>query len=302
MNKVELLTKINKKVINIKIKSVKYSPELLLILGIAGAVTGTVLACIATTKIDSVKAVKEDELELAHHENQEDEDELKKRTTAIYAITGLRYAALYAPAVLVTGASLSCLIVSNVILRQRIIGVTAAYASVVTSFKEYRERVVGRYGEDIDKELRYNINKKEVSTSTIGPKGNLKTKTENIKVADPNTISDIARIFDDGCTGWRKDPQANLMFLKCQQTYATKLLETQGYLFLNDVYYMLGFMKTKEGQVCGWVYNKENPIGDNRVDFGIYDITNEKARDFVNGYERNLLLDFNIDGMILDLI
>ena len=91
------------------------------------------------------------------------------------------------------------------------------------------------------------------------------------------------------------------MFLNAQQNYANDLLKSKGYLFLNDVYDMLGIPKTKAGQVVGWVYDPENPnSGDNYVDFGIYDAYNEKARDFVNGYERTILLDFNVDGYILD--
>ena len=38
------------------------------------------------------------------------------------------------------------------------------------------------------------------------------------------------------------------------------------------------------------------------VDFGIYDINKPKNRDFVNGYERTILLDFNVDGDILNMI
>lgn len=306
MNKVEMLTKINKKVNKMKIKGRKYSPEILMLLGIAGAVTGTVLACVATTKIDTVKDKMEEDLAEVHENNSSEEQlpELKKQTTAVYLKTGLRYAGLYAPAVVVSGLSLSCMVASNVILRRRIIGVTAAYATVAANFKDYRSRVVDRYGEEIDKELRYNIQKKEITTEYVDKKGNTKIKTEKIQVTDPNAIGELARIYDDGCIGWCKDPQANLNFLRCQQTAANQRLEAQGYLFLNDVYDMLGFPKTPAGQVAGWIYDEENPNhkGDNKVDFGIYNINNEKARDFVNGYERNILLDFNIDGRIVELI
>ena len=91
----------------------------------------------------------------------------------------------------------------------------------------------------------------------------------------------------------------NLSFLKCQQKYANDLLVAHGYLFLNQVYEMLGIPKTKAGQVVGWIYDKKNPQHDNYVDFGIYDLHNERKRDFVNGYERSILLDFNVDGDIL---
>ena len=86
------------------------------------------------------------------------------------------------------------------------------------------------------------------------------------------------------------------MFLRKQQDYANEVLKCKGYLFLNDVYAMLGIPKTKAGQVVGWKWDSN---GDNYVDFGIYDVTDERKRAFVNGYERNILLDFNVDGNIL---
>ena len=65
---------------------------------------------------------------------------------------------------------------------------------------------------------------------------------------------------------------------------------------------MLGFPKIKECQAAGWIYDEEHPIGDNRVDFGVYDITKANVKDFINGYDRSIMLDFNIDGNIIDFM
>ena len=65
---------------------------------------------------------------------------------------------------------------------------------------------------------------------------------------------------------------------------------------------MLGIPVTKAGQVVGWIYDEKNPVGDNYVDFGIFNIHREPSRDFVNGREPSVLLDFNVDGNILDMI
>ena len=94
------------------------------------------------------------------------------------------------------------------------------------------------------------------------------------------------------------------MFLKSEQNYANDRLKARGYLFLNEVYERLGIPPTKAGQIVGWVYDPNNPNhnGDNYVDFGLYNIHKEKTRDFVNGYEEVILLDFNVDGPILDRI
>lgn len=312
MNKVEFLTKVNTKINKLKLKGKKNSPEIFLILGISGLVTGTILACVGTTKLQEINEKKEDDLEDMHNRlddvdqegavEAENRQAIKKETTAIYLRTGIRYARVYAPAVVVSSASLACIVYSNVILRKRLIGVSAAYATVASSFKEYRGRVAERYGDDAEKEIRYNIKTQEIQTKTIDAKGKEKVKKEKIKIMDPNGYSDYARVWETGNPGWTKDPQTNLQFLKCQQVAATERLKRQGYLFLNDVYEMLGFPKIKEGQVAGWIYNEDNPIGDNLVDFGMYDVTKARAHDFINGYERSIVLDFNIDGNILEFI
>ena len=92
------------------------------------------------------------------------------------------------------------------------------------------------------------------------------------------------------------------MYLRRQQDYANELLKAKGHLYLNEVYDILGLPRSKAGQIVGWVYDEKNPIGDNYVDFGIYEQNRAKNRDFVNGYEKTILLDFNVDGNILDLM
>ena len=113
-------------------------------------------------------------------------------------------------------------------------------------------------------------------------------------------VSRYARYFDEECyPKWTNDPKFNLLYLKTQQNYANDLLKSKGHVLLNEVYEMLGMPKTKDGEVVGWFYDEDNPNGDNYVDFGIYD---ERNRDFINGYENRVLLDFNVDGFIFDKI
>ena len=180
----------------------------------------------------------------------------------------------------------------------------AAYATVDKSFKDYRKRVVERFGEELDRELKYNIKAKEIEETVVDEKGKEKTVKKTVEVVDPNEYSEFARFFDDGCLGWTKNPETNLFYVKCQQNYANEKLKSQGYLFLNDVYDMFGIPRTKAGQIVGWIYDKDNVDGDNDnfVDFGIFNPKNGKARDFVNGHERVILMDFNVDGNIWDLM
>lgn len=112
-------------------------------------------------------------------------------------------------------------------------------------------------------------------------------------------LSRYARIFDEDNLGWCLDPEYNLLYLRQQQNLANDMLKSKRYLLLNDVYKLLDIPKTRIGDIVGWVYDEENPIGDNFVDFGIYQIHNKKAVDCNSSY---FILDFNVDGEILSRI
>ena len=287
----------------------KHSPEILAGVGVVGVVASTVMACKATMKLNDIleesKETRDKIKEVESNPRYEAEyshEDAKKDLTINYTQTAMKIAKLYAPAVILGSASLGCLLASNDILRKRNAALSAAYMTVDKSFKEYRQRVVDRFGEEVEKEIRYNIKAEEVTSTVVTEDGSETTLTETVKTMDPNLYSDYAKFFDEASPYWQKDPEYNLMFLKSQQQYATDLLRARGRLFLNEVYDMLGIEKTKAGQIVGWVYNPTNPIGDNFVDFGIFDMSKERVRAFVNGYEPNILLDFNVDGNIWDLM
>ena len=285
----------------------KHSPEILVVVGVAGVVTSTVMACKATTKAGDILEEHKNQMNAIDQVVKMDRDDYteedhKKDTTIVYTQTAIKFVKLYSPSIMIGVLSLGCIIYSHNILTKRHAALAAAYATVDRGFKEYRGRVVERFGKELDHELRYNIKAQEFEKTEVDKKGNEKVVKETVNVADPNLYSDYARFFDDGCNGWSKDPEQNLTFLKCQQAYANEKLKANGYLFLNDVYKMLGIPATKAGQIVGWIYDEKNPIGDNFVDFGLYDMNKPVVRDFVNGYERTILLDFNVDGDILEMM
>ena len=188
---------------------------------------------------------------------------------------------------------------SHVILKKRNLALSAAYAAVDKAFKDYRGRVVEKYGEDIDKELRYNV-KKLVAEEKVKTEDGKTKKVKNTTNYIDGEYSDYYRIFDESNKYFERNPQLNRAFLRCHEQYATDKLRSQGYLFLNDVYKDLGFKPTREGAIVGWVLDPDSNESDNYVDFGIFESQRPKAKDFVNGYEYSVVLDFNVDGPILD--
>lgn len=290
----------------------KHSPEILITAGVIGTVASTVMACKATLKVDEIKKDTEAKIEKIHtavetgvtEAGQEYTlEDSKKDLTIVYTQTGLKLAKLYAPAVILGVLSVTSIVTSHKILRTRNVALAAAYASVDKSFKEYRGRVIDRFGAELDRELKYDVKTKEIEETVMNEDGTESVVKKTVEVVDdPNNVSPYARFFDDGCKGWEKDAEQNLFTLKTVQNYANDKLKAEGRLFLNDVYEMLGIPKTKAGQVVGWVYDELDPIGDNFIDFGIYDCHRTSARDFVNGYERSILLDFNVDGNVWELM
>lgn len=295
--------------VNIKVQ--KHSPEILVGLGIVGAVASAVLACKATTKASDILEESKEKVhqihQVASNESIDDDmysEEDKNRDLAlVYVQTGVEFVKLYGPAIALGAVSIASILMSHNILRKRNVALAAAYTAIDHSFKDYRKRVIDKFGKEIDRELKYNIKAKKIEETVVDEDGKEKKVKNAVSVIEGiEGYSDYARFFDDGCRNWEKDPEYNLMFLRAQQQYANDLLVSRGHLFLNEVYDMLDIPRTKAGQVVGWVYNPENPVGDNYVDFGIYDIRRQENRDFVNGYERSILLDFNVDGNIWDLI
>lgn len=293
----------------VKINISKHSPELLIAAGIVGAVTSTVMACKATRKIDiiieehkkSIDAINtiSNNTELKENNNYSDED--KVRDLAItYGKTAIGFTKLYGPSVALGVASITCILASNNIMRKRNAALGAAYTTIFNSFREYRNRVADRYGQEAERQIRYAIKAEEIEKTVTNDKGKEKKVTEQVISYDPNGISDYARIFGKGYTkAWEADPEYNMVFLKAQQSMFTNKLRSEGIVFLNDVYDALGYERTKYGQIVGWRYDEKNPVGDNFVDFGIYNMSVPENAEFINGSSNTVLLDFNVDGDVL---
>lgn len=302
----------------VSFKISKHSPEILLVTGIVGVIGSGIMACKATTKAGEIINEAKERIDQIHICSEDTgliktgaytPEDAKKDMAIVYAQTGIKFLKLYGPSIGLAAISITSILASHNILHKRNVALAAAYATIDNSFKDYRKRVIERFGEAVDRELKYNIKAQKIEKTVVDPEtGKEKKVKESVEVVGIDGYSEYARFYDDGCKGWEKDSEYNLLFLRAQERYANDLLITRGHLFLNEVYDMLGIPRTKAGQVVGWVYDPDNNFGrdedtfNNYVSFGIYDTNKPKARDFVNGYERVILLDFNVDGNIWDLM
>lgn len=299
-NKTEIMKSVNGVASKTVMKLKKHSPEILVVAGIAGTVISAVLACKATTKVAEILDETKGTLDTIHEgmetgaiNGQEyTTEDGKKDTVVVYAQTGMKLAKLYAPAIILGTLSITSILASNNILRKRNVALGAAYAAIDKSFKEYRGRVIERFGEQVDTELKYGIKAKKFEEIEVDPEtGKEKKVKKTVMVADPNLQSDYAVYFDSKSRNYETNPDYNRMFLKAQQAFANDKLQTRGHLFLNEVLDDLDLPRTPAGQIVGWT--KDGPDG--YVNFRIVEVERETED---GRHEPALLLDFNVEGNI----
>jgi len=276
------------------LRAQKHSPTMLFAAGTVGVVATAVLAARATLQLGEVIDHTARDLEAANdirESGQNTADEDQKVVIYIRTRGYLEIVKLYAPTVIVGVATISALSGSHNILTRRNAGLTAAYKALEKTFDDYRRRVSDEFGKEKETEIRRSIRKEVVA--------NDKGKSIELDYVDPNGISQYARFFDEYNENWGKRSESNKLFLTAVQNHMNEMLWSRGHVLLNDVYEALGMDRSSAGCVVGWTTKSD---GDQHIDFGMYNPDNEKAREFVNGNEASILLDFNVDGLVYDKI
>lgn len=300
----------------VKFQAIKHSPEIFMWTGIVGTIASTVMACKATPKVvDHVSELKDLRnrvnigVEKGFLYNKESgmqvqytDEDAKKDILIIYTQTAAKIAKEYLPSLIIGTLSVGSIVHSHNILNKRNVALASSYAALSEGLNSYRKRVSNAVGEDIEEKLFNGVDVNKVVKTIKDENGN-EQEVEVFETEDDvdATQSPFSRFYDDGCRGWTKDPDANLMFLRRVEMEANDKLRLNGYLFVNDLYKMLNIRKTAAGQQFGWVYkHKDGTTG--YVDLGLYDIHNKKAREFVNGLERVFLMNIRPDGDILYIL
>lgn len=271
----------------------KNSPRTMFVGGILGIGASTVLACRATLKLeDKLDDFKKD---VETVKNPDDSvlsvTDRRKDLAYVYVKDTYSLVRLYTPAILVGGVSIGLLTVSHVTLSRRNASLTAAYSALQYSFDQYMMRVKDELGVERERDIHHGVHNEEVT---------IDGKKVVVPISNPNERSVYSRLFDEYNPNWVKNAELNKMFILCQQNYLNHRLHSYGHVFLNEAYDALGIERSSAGAVVGWVLNKgQSTGGDNYIDFGTFDVANAA---FINGYERSILLDFNVDGVIYDKI
>jgi len=274
------------------LKFKKNGPTIMVVGGVVGLGVTAVMAARATRNIDPI---------LEKHSKQRidiavdavDARDEQKMVVKLYSETSFDLLKLYAPTIIVGTFSASSVLYGHNILKGRHLATMAAYTGLMEQYKAYRERVA----ESIGPELERSIFDGAIAKWEEDPDHPGEYKRD-VKYSKPAGTY-LRPFFDESNPNWTQDPTANYLFLKGVQTHMGRLLDLRGHVFLFEVYDALGMPRTKETIVAGWLLNGN---GDGYVDFGFMTDQSPESVMFRNGAERSVRLNFNIDGVIWDLI
>ena len=290
-----------------KFKISQKSPEILVGVGIVSTIAGVVLACKETLKVDDILDNHKETLDRIHEAAESGktvdgreytDQDAKKDTTVLYFKTGVAMAKNYTPAAIFVVTGITSFLASNNVLKKRNFALAATLTAVDTAFKDYRQRVIDRFGEEVDYQLKNNIRVEEIEETEVDEKGKEKKKKRKIEIAD---ASQYARYIRKGDKNWYNDEENMKMFLNGQMSYLNDILHAKAYgsginiMTLNEVYRSLGLEESVPGMVVGWIYDVKNPVGDNYIDISCHKVN---IPDGFGHYEEAYLLDFNVDGNV----
>lgn len=279
----------------------KFSPEILTGLGIASGIGCVITACRATLKVNDIldehAEVKDDIDHAETHAVDYTHEDAKKDRVVLTAKTAGMLIRNYAPAVGFGVTSIACILGGHGILSKRNAALSCAYSLIQDQFNQYRDRVREDLGNDRDMLYLHGMKEEEVEVEEVNPNTGRKKKVKKTTVCPIPDFSQYAKCFDEASPHWHPSAEMNRLHIMNMQNYANDLLHCRGHVFLNEIYDGLGIPRTSAGAVVGWVDSDDGV--DHCIDFGLWSPYNA---DFMNGYENNVWLDFNVDGVIYDLI
>lgn len=282
------------------LKLSKASPTLLVVGGVVGLGSAAVMAAVATRKIEPVlndhKAERAQIGEIDKSAPKEVRRDQQTQVLELYYNTGIRLTRIYGPAIAVGTISAVSILSGHRILNGRYAATLAAYTSLSDQFNRYRGRVTRTLGEAAERDIYNGAHGEWVEDPDNKGQYKLKPKFEE----EFEDYSFLRPWFDETNVHWSRDADTNYYFLKTVQQHHNDLLAIRGHVFLNEVLDALHMPRTKEGAVTGWV--RDNKDGDGFIDFGFMTGDDPHTVAFRNKAEKTVRLNFNVDGVVWNLI
>lgn len=293
----DLMTKFKGQLNKVGFAIKKASPEICMVAGIGCIVGGTILACRATLKAPKILEVHEKNMDKIRNNEELEDKEIKKQTTRVYCDTFVSFAKLYGPAVFieVTGILLEC---NGFRLEKRDKkDAMALAASTASAFASYREYIRDKYGDSVDKAALLGLREETVEVEEVDENGKTRKKKKKVPVATAKE-SPYLKYFTKSNPNWKGTDDLNEIFFRSLESWSNDKLRINGRLTLEDVYRAFGFKIDPKDPMClgvGWIFDEENPMGDNRIAF-------HREKVWLHNDDGELeeawAIDFNVDGDI----
>lgn len=217
----------------------------------------------------------------------------------------------YWKSVALGGTSVILILHGKKLMKRHIIELSTMYASLLESYRKYRQNVIDEYGAEKDQEFMYGVKTVQSVDSETGEVTEMVVSTGNA-CGSPYSVWFDEGTWDHDKARWKWE---NKLFtprkyelearLRMIQSECNDMLRMKGWLTLNEVYYKLGIPPTEPGRHVGWVsggiLNGEK--GNDFVDFGLFPDyckgkyqkpVNKLFLDPTNKSQKAPLLDFNV--------
>ena len=203
----------------------RHSPEILMVIGITGMITTTVLAVKATPKAIRLMEERKNELEV-------------ESLTPVETVKATWKC--YIPAAISGATSVACLIGSHSVNARRNAALAAAYKLSETAFSEYREKVVETIGEKKERVVRDKVSEKQIKDNPV-------SRTEVIVTGKGQTLC-----FEPLSSRYF---YSDLEKIKRAENKLNKDIITDPFdtgVTVNDFYEEIGLPGTATGDGLGW--------------------------------------------------
>lgn len=285
------------------LKARKHSPTILVVAGVVGFGATVVAAVKATPKATKVVAdhkAQRDVIGPVPSKGtvaKEERKDAQVQVLELYYNTGLELTKVYGPTIMLGTLSAASVLYGHKILSARHAATVAAYSGLMDQFNAYRGRVQKTLGEKAERDIYHGAHGERVEDPNHPGEYSMQPV-----YADGELTNDSCFVwFNEKAPYFKKDPEMNAMFLNATMAHLNNLYNVRGHLFLNEAKDALGLPRTPDGQVLGWVAEGDHQ-SDGFIDFGHLNIDNPETIAFRNGERPDVMLVFNVDGIVHDLI
>lgn len=302
------------------IQKVKFrSPELLIGAGVVGLVGAAVMAVRRGVRwhsaakaeiVHDLETIKKAEGSPQYTREDKVQDYARVIGKGVWSFTQI-----YGPSVAAGVASVVSILAGTGVLKGRLAAMTSAAATAQAALERYRSRVREKLGEDADYEFAYEVSAKKAKIKhEDGTKESLVTYHLVPSSGEWMAASPYSRLWDENAMEWCANRDIQFLTLRSLENHFNQELNARGVVFLNDVYKALGLPMSKDAALVGWIKDYEKPKmaklaaelgrvpGDGVISFGVFENESPSARAYLAGDDNRVVLDFNVDGVIYDLI